>query len=288
MGKGSDNNLPSGVIAALPKDPDQQLAVAQQITQYAVSGRVAKLEAETASLRNKVAEKDAVIGSLQARVVGAETTLAETTAKLAVAMEGQAKLIKDKDILSGQVKKLMCQVSKLDDFKKALMKSLEASAECSDSADEKKSPCPPDSPCGPGMPAESKGSAPPFPSPRKREGPFSCKKMDCPECPGCPPEPPPIADPRASSKKSSSSWKSPMWQGPGHSPLGPLTPRTSSERSWSQARSPRLDGKEFFRQARNRLSYEQFSEFLSNIKELNAHRQSREVSSPVLSMLFLV
>ena len=89
MGKGSDNNLPSGVIAALPKDPDMQLTVAQQITQYAVSGRVAKLEAETASLRNKVAEKDAVIGSLQQRVIGAETTLAETSAKLAVAMEGQ-------------------------------------------------------------------------------------------------------------------------------------------------------------------------------------------------------
>lgn len=89
MGKGSDNNLSSGVIAALPNDPDQQLAVAQQITQYAVSGRVAKLEAETASLRSKVSEKDAVIGSLQKRVIGAETTLAETSAKLAVAMEGQ-------------------------------------------------------------------------------------------------------------------------------------------------------------------------------------------------------
>ena len=40
--------------------------------------------------------------------------------------------------------------------------------------------------------------------------------------------------------------------------------------------SPRIDGKEFFRQARARLSYEQFSSFLQNIKELNAHRQSRE------------
>ncbi|CAM6087643.1 unnamed protein product [Calypogeia fissa] len=41
-------------------------------------------------------------------------------------------------------------------------------------------------------------------------------------------------------------------------------------------RTPRVDGKEFFRQARNRLSYEQFSSFLANIKELNAHRQTRE------------
>eukprot|EP01018_Ginkgo_biloba_P023762 Gb_03286 [translate_table: standard] len=42
------------------------------------------------------------------------------------------------------------------------------------------------------------------------------------------------------------------------------------------ARTQRVDGKEFFRQTRNRLSYEQFSAFLSNIKELNSHRQSRE------------
>nr|XP_027063629.1 uncharacterized protein At4g15545-like isoform X1 [Coffea arabica]XP_027064844.1 uncharacterized protein At4g15545-like isoform X1 [Coffea arabica] len=42
------------------------------------------------------------------------------------------------------------------------------------------------------------------------------------------------------------------------------------------ARTPRIDGKEFFRQARSRLSYEQFSAFLANIKELNAQKQSRE------------
>ncbi|KAL5663377.1 hypothetical protein ACJX0J_023485, partial [Zea mays] len=41
-------------------------------------------------------------------------------------------------------------------------------------------------------------------------------------------------------------------------------------------RTPRVDGKEFFRQARSRLSYEQFGAFLANIKELNAHKQSRE------------
>nr|KJB38914.1 hypothetical protein B456_007G336300 [Gossypium raimondii] len=41
------------------------------------------------------------------------------------------------------------------------------------------------------------------------------------------------------------------------------------------ARTPRIDGKEFFRQARSRLSYEQFSAFLANIKELNAQKQTR-------------
>lgn len=54
------------------------------------------------------------------------------------------------------------------------------------------------------------------------------------------------------------------------------TPPTGSASGSPRRGRPRVDGKEFFRQARNRLSYEQFSLFLANIKELNAHRQTRE------------
>ena len=36
-----------------------------------------------------------------------------------------------------------------------------------------------------------------------------------------------------------------------------------------------MDGKEFFRRARARLSYERFSQFLQNIKDLNAHKRTR-------------
>ena len=59
------------------------------------------------------------------------------------------------------------------------------------------------------------------------------------------------------------------------SPISNSSPATASKDTGSGA-SPKIDGKEFFRQARARLSYEQFSSFLQNIKELNAHRQSRE------------
>ena len=92
MGKGSKHNLSKEVIAALPSDLDSQLDVANQITNYAVSGRVAKLEAETANLRQKVAEKEQIISGLQKRVIAAETTLEETTAKLNIALEGQVDL----------------------------------------------------------------------------------------------------------------------------------------------------------------------------------------------------
>ena len=39
-------------------------------------------------------------------------------------------------------------------------------------------------------------------------------------------------------------------------------------------------------ECRNRLSYEQFSAFLANIKELNAHRQTREVMSYTMDLFF--
>eukprot|EP00931_Biecheleriopsis_adriatica_P120209 TRINITY_DN95333_c0_g1_i1.p1 TRINITY_DN95333_c0_g1~~TRINITY_DN95333_c0_g1_i1.p1 ORF type:complete len:319 (-),score=68.95 TRINITY_DN95333_c0_g1_i1:74-913(-) len=39
-----------------------------------------------------------------------------------------------------------------------------------------------------------------------------------------------------------------------------------------------IDGKQFFRQARNSLSYEAFNDFLANIKRLNNSQQSREVT----------
>eukprot|EP00955_Chlamydomonas_euryale_P067674 359913-Chlamydomonas_euryale.AAC.7 len=40
--------------------------------------------------------------------------------------------------------------------------------------------------------------------------------------------------------------------------------------------SEQIDGKQFFQVARSKLSYEQFSQFLHNIKELNAGRQNRD------------
>ncbi|XP_073391023.1 uncharacterized protein At4g15545 isoform X9 [Physcomitrium patens] len=231
--------LPNSVVAALPKDLDAQLEVAQQITQFAVFGRVRKLEEEALSLRSKISEKDAVIGSLQARVIGAENTFTETTAKLTNAMEAQAKLIEDKDVLSAQVMKLMCQVSKLDEFRKALTKSLESSTECGDPVEEKKRPCPP----------ESSGEVlktTPISSGRKNAGAFSCKKIICPECPEASPSSIPVE----------------VAVGPDEGP--------------AETKSPKFDGKEFFRLVRNRLSHEQFNEFLIQIKELNAHHQSRE------------
>uniref|UniRef100_A0A0E0C879 TLC domain-containing protein n=1 Tax=Oryza meridionalis TaxID=40149 RepID=A0A0E0C879_9ORYZ len=74
-----------------------------------------------------------------------------------------------------------------------------------------------------------------------------------------------------------SSWKDGVAHSRHHHPVSSLADGSTEIESVNQeGRTTRVDGKEFFRQARNRLSYEQFAAFLANIKELNAHRQSRE------------
>ena len=57
---------------------------------------------------------------------------------------------------------------------------------------------------------------------------------------------------------------------------GPLSFESICAPSQQPTDTARLDGKDFFRQARLRLTYEQFNQFLTNIKRLNDHAQSRE------------
>jgi len=61
-----------------------------------------------------------------------------------------------------------------------------------------------------------------------------------------------------------------------------VTPRGAANgHARPSPRSPpetRLEGKDFFKQARARLSYEQFALFLDNIKQLNAGTKTREVT----------
>jgi hypothetical protein len=64
MTKESKNELPKEMFAAVLKDHDQQLEAEQQLIQIAIFGYAAKLEAHCLSLREKVAEKDAVISGL--------------------------------------------------------------------------------------------------------------------------------------------------------------------------------------------------------------------------------
>jgi hypothetical protein len=83
----ADFVLPDELLAALPRDPYEQLDLARRITALAVSGRVSGLEREAGRLRAEAAGKDRENAELRERVVLLDTALQETNARLRAALE---------------------------------------------------------------------------------------------------------------------------------------------------------------------------------------------------------
>ena len=54
----------------------------------------------------------------------------------------------------------------------------------------------------------------------------------------------------------------------------------------SPSDAAQVDGKEFFKRARHRLSFQQFNEFLANIKKLNSHVQTRDQTLDIANGIF--
>ncbi|CAL5069955.1 unnamed protein product [Urochloa decumbens] len=208
---GVDFHLPDEILAVIPTDPYEQLDVARKITSMAIASRVSRLEADAARLRRDLADRDRTEADLRAR-------LADSDARLAAALEENVKLAKERDSLAATAKKLARNLSKLEAFKKQLMKSLSEDnlLQLSET--------------GQDHDAEDNLTA------------------------------------------RVPSWKDEVSSS--HSSSGASSRSTKSESTYGGR--PRIDGKEFFRQARTRLSYEQFGAFLANIKEFNAQKQSRE------------
>ncbi|CAM6063400.1 unnamed protein product [Sphagnum tenellum] len=294
-GWGAELELPQDLLSVLPSDPYEQLDVARRITAMAVTARVAKLESETGKLRLKLAEKEHVIHDLQERVGDAESSLQETTARLSHALDEQAKLANENDMLAGQVKKLMRDVAKLETFKQTLMQSLQEDDENpavkAESTVSRAHVIEDD-----GQPADTSitDSAEPVQEEEEQhqepDGPplrqsSSYQKLRSTQSltPRLTPRQTPTGSPQQQSARvspqrimsGSDAHRIPL---PSSQPTSQSTTAPNSPPSHSSmpTHTPRLDGKEFFRQARNRLTYEQFSAFLANIKELNGHRQTRE------------
>ncbi|CAK9860564.1 unnamed protein product [Sphagnum jensenii] len=272
-GGGGEFELPQELLSVLPSDPYEQLDVARRITAMAVAARVSKLELETGKLRVKLAEKEHIIHGLQERIGDTESTLQETSSRLSRALDEQANLANEKNMLAGQVKKLMRDVAKLETFKRTLMQSLQEDDE---------------NPMGEG--ADKRGASNSNSAIRRASRPPSRQSSSYQKSRSTPsltprltPQQTPTGSPRQQSARGSprrtmsgsDNHRIPL---PSSQPTSQSTTAPNSPPSHGSmpTRTPRVDGKEFFRQARNRLSYEQFSAFLSNIKELNGHRQTRE------------
>nr|XP_010942407.1 uncharacterized protein At4g15545 isoform X3 [Elaeis guineensis] len=279
-GGGADYHLPDEILAVMPTDPYEQLDLARKITSMAIASRVSKLEMENGRMRHKVAEKDRVIAELQDKLSHLDRMFQEADARLRVACEENIELSKERDSLAQTSKKLARDLAKLETFKRHLMQSLN---------DDNSSPSQATVDIGTYDQSVAKASSWKLANPAGRK--FSIT-------PHITPRLTPTATPKVTSTSGSprgySAAGSPKLTSGATSPtkrcfegrtaISPWYPSSQQSSAASSpphgrsmpGRAPRIDGKEFFRQARSRLSYEQFGAFLANIKELNTHRQSRE------------
>nr|XP_010942390.1 uncharacterized protein At4g15545 isoform X1 [Elaeis guineensis] len=307
-GGGADYHLPDEILAVMPTDPYEQLDLARKITSMAIASRVSKLEMENGRMRHKVAEKDRVIAELQDKLSHLDRMFQEADARLRVACEENIELSKERDSLAQTSKKLARDLAKLETFKRHLMQSLnddnsspsQATVDIGtyDQSVAKASSWKQDEGTisysasnlvsGPAEvanmiqdgalanPAGRKFSITPHITPRLT--PTATPKVTSTS--GSPRGYSAAGSPKLTSGATSPTKR--CFEGrTAISPWYPSSQQSSAASSPPHGRSmpgraPRIDGKEFFRQARSRLSYEQFGAFLANIKELNTHRQSRE------------
>ncbi|KAL4388032.1 hypothetical protein GQ457_09G022800 [Hibiscus cannabinus] len=290
---GSTFDLPEEVLQVLPPDPFDQLDVARKITSIALSSRVSSLEAESFSLKHQLADKDQQIADLCAQIDALEASLSETSDKLLKADQEKESLLKDNASLFNTVRKLQRDVSKLEIFRRKLMRSLqddeESSAKGAPPIVAKPTPSEDDasllsrtasmqsqySDTGNSY-AEDHDTDGATLRPAIPHGLLLASQTSTPRLtpPGSPPCVSASASPTRKSKPVSPRRHAVSFS----TSRGMFDDRSSisSTDSGSQTGRTRVDGKEFFRQVRNRLSYEQFGAFLTNVKELNSHKQTRE------------
>ncbi|XP_074563629.1 uncharacterized protein At4g15545 [Curcuma longa] len=291
-----DFDLPEEVLSALPADPFELLDVARKITSIALASRISGLESEVSVLRLRLSERDDLVAELRAKLEMLEASLSELSERLAHAQDEKETLLNENASLSNTVKKLNRDVARLEIFKKTLMQSLQEeddspqgvvarvapkiseTASFSSIDDEDTVSTPTKSSLQSQLSAsgssaiEHGGSAEVDGFKESRPASFLSSLGGTPRLtpPGSPPRRHSIsvATTRNMFDDRSSVFSSlpASHQSSVSSPFDPV----------SQTGRTRVDGKEFFRQVRSRLSYEQFSAFLSNVKELNAHKQSRE------------
>ncbi|XP_042483413.1 uncharacterized protein At4g15545-like [Macadamia integrifolia] len=303
-GSGTDFHIPDEILSVIPTDPYDQLDLARKITSMAIASRVSKLESESGRLRQKILEKDRLIVELEEKVLRLEQVCRENDERLRVVLEENAKLSEERDSLAMTSRKLNRDLSKLETFKRQLMQSLSddnsSQAETIDigTCDQSvtKTYSWNDDGANGYMASRVVSSSTELRNLHEDATRHVGHKYSM--TPYITPRLTPTATPKvissgasprgysaAGSPKMTSGSTSPTkvpFEGRGtFSSWYPSSHQSSAASSPPRgrplpARTPRIDGKEFFRQARSRLSYEQFSAFLANIKELNAQRQSRE------------
>ncbi|GJX66817.1 putative WAT1-related protein, partial [Tanacetum coccineum] len=299
---GAMNDVPKQVLDVLPYDPFEQIDIARKITSIALSTRVSSLESQSSILLQDIAARDDVIVDLQSHLHSLDFSLSQDLHSLSVADHQKENLLKENASLLETVNKLKRDVAKINVIyqlseicpavllnliseKKTLMMSLQ---------DEEENLA-----RGPPEYEESTSSIQSHSSsvgisyhdehvtdassrPRISQSLLFASQTSSPWL--TPPETPPTLSASASPTRTP-----PPVSPRRHSFSAAPTSGTFYDRSsvYSSANSSpyasmtggtRVDSKEFFRQVRSRLAYEQFAAFLANVKELNSQKQSEEAS----------
>ncbi|AQK93823.1 hypothetical protein ZEAMMB73_Zm00001d010314 [Zea mays] len=283
-----DFGLPAELMAVLPSDPFAQLDVARKITSIALSHRLGRLEAEAARLRSQLAERDAEAEELRERVEKLDSALAVATGRLRRAEEEKETLLRDNSALSNTVRKLNRDVAKLEVFKKTLVQSLQED----DSSDNTAPRASVAATSNFSAPSDEDSAFPTSKSSQISETASSVSEENSqvePDAPR-PPRPhvflpsynsTPRRTPPDSPPRRYASVSPPRRHSISVTSMNMFNDRSSgfSSQHSSPFDPPSQTGSLITPQELailNRLSYEQFGAFLANVKELNAHRQTRE------------
>lgn len=289
---GPSFDLPEEVLDVLPTDPYEQLDVARKITSIALATRISSLENELSTLSEKVNEKDDIIAQLQDQLDSLDSSLSDTADKLSLANQDKERLLEENANLSNAVEKLNRDVVKLEGFRKTLMKSLQdddgnsggalksAATNAANDADETATASLQSQSSMESSNEENNKtdvSRPPI-----AQGLLIASQTSTPRLtpPGSPPSKSSSASPKVTSRPLSPRRHSISFAGTrgmfdGRASFSSVPSSHHSSMGYDSGRA-RVDGKEFFRQVRSRLTYEQFGAFLANVKELNSHKQTRE------------
>ncbi|KAK8705877.1 hypothetical protein V6N13_049463 [Hibiscus sabdariffa] len=282
-GGAMDFNLAEEVLAVIPTDPYEQLDLARKITSMAIASRVSKMEGDIGRMRATLFEKDRIIYELQEKLLRLHQENQDAESRLKIALDENINLSNERDSLAITAKKLSRDLSKpaetvdigtcdqsvpkaypdqddgMNDY--TSLRSSNGSMDMGSAIDE----------------ASGHGgqrfAITPYMSPQRTpETPKIISISDSPRgYSGA--ESPQIISGANPQTKPQYEGISPSWYSSSQQSSAASSPPC---RHSLPGRSPRVDGKEFFRQARSQLSYEQFSAFLANIKELNAQKQTRE------------
>ncbi|CAM8998376.1 unnamed protein product [Rhodiola kirilowii] len=304
----SNFDLQEEVLSVLPSDPFEQLDVARRITSIALSARLSILEDESDALRAKLADQDALVYHLQSQIDSLDSSLSDAIDKLAQAQLEKESLVRENASLSNTVKKLNRDVAKLEVFRKTLMHSLQEDDEASGVGGARVIPKVPSAASLSSLSQDDGTVTPPSryslsqskvsdtdsttteeretsaaeSGPRISHSFLLASQTSTPRL--TPPGSPPLSGATSplrtskpvSPKRQSMSFSTSRGFFEDRSSMSYSNSSSTHSSLGSDAGRTRVDGKEFFRQVRSRLSYEQFGAFLANVKELNAQKQTKE------------